>query len=87
MEKYKLKTSIYYNEDGDSTFDYKWDSTYILRARKGQIAERYELTDELREEYSVYDKMWKYIWVFNKGHSWLLTQDKNCDYFEKVVEE
>lgn len=86
MGKYKLKTSIYYDEDGDSTFDYKWDSTYKLLAKKGQIAERYELTDELREEYSVYDKMWKYIWVFNKGPSWLLTQDKNCDYFEKVVE-
>ena len=34
MGKYKLKTSIYYDEDGDSTFDYKWDSTYKLLAKK-----------------------------------------------------
>ena len=68
-ETYKLKHSLYYDEDGDIALDY-----------------RFELNDELREEYSVYDKMWKYIWVFKSGHHWLLTQDKETDDFEKVGE-
>ena len=66
---------------------FKWDYTYKLLARKGQLAERFELTDELRDKYSAYRSMWKYIWVFTTGHSWLLTQDKECDDFEKVVKQ
>lgn len=85
-ETYKLKHSLYYDEDGDIALDYRWDDTYKLLAKKGQLAERFELNDELREEYSVYDKMWKYIWVFKSGHHWLLTQDKETDDFEKVGE-
>ena len=83
-ELYKLKHSLYFDEDGECVLPYKWDNTYQLLARKGQLAERFELTDELREEYGVYDKIWKYIWVFTKSCSWLLTQDKECDDFVKV---
>ena len=83
-ELYKLKYSLYFDEDGDCVLPYKWDNTYQLLATKGQLAERFELTDELREEYGIYDKIWKYIWVFTKGCKWLLTQDKECDDFEKV---
>lgn len=83
-ELYKLKHSLYFDEDGDCALPYKWDDTYQLLARKGQLAERFELTDELREEYGVYDKMWKYIWVFTTGSNYLLTQDKETDDFEKV---
>ena len=83
-ELYKLKHSLYYDEDGDIAVPCRYDDTYKLLARKGQIAERFELTDELREEYSVYDKMWKYIWLFNSGCNWLLTQDEECEDFEKV---
>ena len=78
---YKLKTSLYYDEDGEIALPYRWDDGYKLLAKKGQLAERFELTNELREEYSVYDPMWKYIWVF-KNNSYLLTQDENCEDFE-----
>ena len=83
-ELYKLKYSLYIDEDGLCALPFKWDDTYQLLARKGQLAERFELTDALRDKYSAYDKMWKYIWVFTAGHSWLLTQDKESDDFEKV---
>ena len=83
---YKLKHSLYYDEDGDVALPYRYDNTYKLLAKKGQLAERFELNDDLREEHSVYDPMWKYIWSIKKGSSYLLTQDKESDDFEKVGE-
>ena len=80
---YKLKYSLYYDEDGDVALPYRYDNTYKLLAKKGQLAERFELTDELREEHSIYYPMWKYIWIFRKGCNYLLTQTENCDDFEK----
>lgn len=82
--KYKLKTNLYYDDDGDVVLPYRWDEYSHLLARKGQIAERVELTDELREEHGVYDTMWKYIWLFQKGCSYLLTQESDCEHFEEI---
>lgn len=82
--KYKLKTSLYYDDDGDIALPYRWDDGCHLLAKKGQIAERFELTDELREEYCVYDTMWKYIWLFEKRCNYLLTQESECEHFEEI---
>lgn len=81
---FKLKNSLYFDEDGETTYPYRWDEYSQLLAKKGQLAERFKLTDELREEYGIHDKMWQYIWIFNSGCKWVLTQDEECEDFVKV---
>ncbi len=77
---WKLKHTLYYDEDGETAENYKLDDNYKVLAKKGQIAERFELNDEVREEYGIWDKMWKTIYVFC-NYNYLLCQDDYCDDF------
>lgn len=80
---WKLKWAMYADEDYETVENCKWDDNYKLFARKGQVAERFELTEELREEYCIYDKMWKTMYLFNNG-SYILCQDEYSDNFVAV---
>ena len=82
---YKLKCSLYNDKDYECLENWKVDDDYKLFARKGQIAERFDLTDNLRDEYCINDSMWKTIYVFTNG-KYLLCQDDYSEHFEKVVE-
>lgn len=77
--RYKVVRTIYFDEDADYVTD---DSNYKLLARIGEIFYRKELNDELREEYCVYDEMWKYIFVNKNGNKWLLSQDGETSFCE-----
>ena len=77
--RYKVVRTIYFDEDADYVTD---DSNYKLLARIGEIFYRKELTDELREEYCVYDEMWKYIFVNKNGNKWLLSQEGETSFCE-----
>ena len=82
---YKLKWSLYNDSDYDILETCKLDDDYELFAKKGQIAERFELTEDLREEYCISDPMWKTIYVF-KNCKYLLCQEKYSEDFEPVKE-
>lgn len=77
---WKLKWTLYADEDYETLEPYKWDKNYTLFAKKGQIAERFEITDEIRDEYCIYDYMWKTIYIFNNG-KFLLCQEEYSDDF------
>ena len=77
--RYRVVRTIYFDEDADYVTD---DSNYKLLARIGEIFYRKELNDELREEYCVYDEMWKYIFVNKNGNKWLLSQDGETSFCE-----
>ncbi|MGN0961300.1 MAG: hypothetical protein ACI4PF_03785 [Christensenellales bacterium] len=84
MKKYKLKETLYHDADYESVENYKVDNKWRLFAKKGQIAERFVLNEELREEYCIDDDpMWKIIYIFNNGN-YILCQDEYSDYFEEV---
>lgn len=77
---WKLKWSLYADEDYQILETYKADENYTLFVKKGQIAERLEITDEIRDEYCIYDEMWKTMYLFNNG-KFLLCQDEYCADF------
>lgn len=81
---WKLNTSLWVDDDEYAVLDWKPDETYRLFARKGQIAERKEITDEIREEYCITESMWKTIYIFEKGNNWILEQREFCDWFDAV---
>lgn len=80
---WKLKCSLYADECNETLDTCKWNDDCKLFARKGQIAERKELTEELREEYCIGDDIWKTIYIFKNGN-YLLSQDEYSDDFEAV---
>lgn len=83
-KKYKLKYSLYCDEDYECLDTCKLDDDYILFAKKGLIAERFELTEEVREEYCVYDKEYKTLYLFKNGN-YLLSQADYSEDFEEVT--
>lgn len=80
---WKLKHSLYADEDFETVDTYKWNDYYKLFAKKDQIAERKELTEELREEYCISDEIWKTIYIFKNGN-YILCQDEYSDDFTKI---
>lgn len=80
---WKLKHSLYTDEDSETVDTYKWNENYKLFAKKDQIAERKELTEELREEYCISDEIWKTIYIF-KNENYILCQDEYSDDFTKI---
>lgn len=80
---WKLKHSLYADEDSETVDTCKWNYYYKLFAKKGQIAERKELTEELREEYCISDEIWKTIYIFKNGN-YILCQDEYSDDFTKI---
>lgn len=80
---WKLKHSLYTDEDSETVDTCKWNENYKLFAKKGQIAERKELTEELREEYCISDHIWKTIYIFKNGN-YILCQDEYSDDFTKI---
>lgn len=80
---WKLKHTLYADEDFETVDTYKWNENYKLFAKKGQIAERKELTEELREEYCIGEDIWKTIYIFKNGN-YMLCQDEYSDDFEAV---
>ena len=80
---WKLKHTLYADEDFETVDTYKWNENYKLFAKKGQIAERKELTEELREEYCIGDDFWKTIYIFKNGN-YILCQDEYSEDFEAV---
>lgn len=80
---WKLKHSLYADEDSETVDTCKWNDYYKLFAKKDQIAERKELTEELREEYCISDKIWKTIYIFKNGN-YILCQDEYSDDFTKI---
>ena len=80
---WKLKHSLYTDWDYEGLSEYKCENTDILFARKGQIAERHELTEELREEFCEWDEQWKTIYIF-KNMNYLLSREEYSDDFEPV---
>lgn len=80
---WKLKHSLYADEDFETVDTYKWNENYKLFAKKDQIAERKELTEELREEYCISDEIWKTIYIFKNGN-YILCQDEYSDDFTKI---
>lgn len=80
---WKLKHSLYADEDSETVDTYKWNENYKLFAKKDQIAERKELTEELREEYCISDEIWKTIYIFKNGN-YILCQDEYSDDFTKI---
>lgn len=80
---WKLKHSLYTDEDSETVDTCKWNDYYKLFAKKGQIAERKELTEELREEYCISDEIWKTIYIFKNGN-YILCQDEYSDDFTKI---
>lgn len=83
-EKYKLKYSLWYDPDGDHCVDFRWDESYKLLAKKGQIAERIVITEEVIEEYCLdRSEIWKTMYLFNNGN-YLLSQEEYSKDFERV---
>ena len=80
---WKLKHSLYADEDSETVDTCKWNEYYKLFAKKDQIAERKELTEELREEYCISDEIWKTIYIFKNGN-YILCQDEYSDHFTKI---
>lgn len=78
---WKLKWSLYADEDYEIIETYKADENYKLFAKKGQIAERLEITDEIREQYGIYDDMWKTIYIFKNGNYLLCQEEYSGDFF------
>lgn len=81
--KYKLEYTLY-DDDGYLTTDK--DDYCELFAKKGEIFQLLELTDELREEYDVYDEMWQYIFIKKKSSKYILSQDGDTSNFVEVEE-
>ena len=77
---WKLKWTLYADLDYEILENYKADENYTLFAKKGQIAERFEITDEIRDEYCIYDNMWKTIYIFNNGKFLLCQEDYSGDF-------
>ena len=88
---YNLKTTLYFNEYYDAVDDSpdycnnKLEAGWKLFARKGQLAKRIEITDEIREEYS-FDNIYNYMYQFKNGYYVLFQNDdlKEELWFEKV---
>lgn len=83
---YKLKLSLYADEDYETLEPYKWDEHYSLFAKKGQIAERIEITEEIRDEYCISDNMWRFMYLFKNGNYVLCQEDYSND-FEPLKKE
>lgn len=81
---WKLKYALYADEDGGTLDTCKWNDNCKLFAKKGQVAERKELTEELREEYCVGEDIWKTIYIFKNGN-YLLSQDDYSEDFEAIT--
>lgn len=81
---WKLKHALYADEDDETLDTYKWNDKCKLFAKKGQVAERKELTEELREEYCISDDIWKTIYIFKNGN-YLLSQDDYSEDFEAIT--
>lgn len=85
--KYKLNKTLYSN--GYDVDECKYNEDYVLFARKGQIFDILLLTDELREEYVINDKMWGWIAITPNKYSWFLFKDGDkriFDWFDEVEE-
>lgn len=80
---WKLKCSMYADPYDDTLDNCKWDNDWSLYLKKGQIAKRFELTEEVREKFGVYDDLWKSIYVF-KNNKYLLSQDEYSDDFATI---
>lgn len=80
---WKLKHTLYADEDFETVDTCKWNENCKLFAKKGQITERKELTEELREEYCIGEDIWKTIYIFKNGN-YILCQDEYSDDFEAV---
>lgn len=76
---WKLKHSLYVDEDYGTLDDYKWNDDCKLFARKGQVAERFEITEELRNEYLVVGDM-KTIYIFRNGKYMVCKDDYSDDF-------
>jgi hypothetical protein len=93
-KKFKLNRTIYMDEDAGDCSDINYiingKNEYPILAKKGQIFEIKELNNKIREEYSIYDEIYKFIAIsYGKLYPYIFFQkdDKNLlEWFEKVEE-
>ena len=86
MERYnyKLKTSLYSNYDDEVVSDSpdfcngKLEDGWNLFAKKGQVAERVEIDDDLRNETNI-DNIYKTMYKFKNGHYVLFQENDACE--------
>lgn len=78
---WKLKESLYRDSDYYAVDNYKAGDDWKLFVKKGQIAERIVITEEVIDQYCLDNsEIWKTLYVFNNGN-YVLSQDDYCDYF------
>lgn len=80
---WKLKYTLYCDEDYECVENYKVNDDWKLFAKKGQVAERIELTDENRGDYCAWEEIWRVAYAFNNGN-YVLCQDDYSDDFTAV---